>query len=73
MIPYLFSRRYKSKTIYHSDDFTKTFESTHASQFKICQNILYLIWKKSIERRDTIAWAEVFSLMKIVALNIAKL
>jgi methylmalonyl-CoA mutase len=47
----------KVKPFYHSDDFTKTFQvNTHASQFKICQNIFVFDVEKSIERaRDTIA------------------
>ena len=47
----------KVKPFYHSDDLTKTFTvNTHASQFKICQNIFVFDVEKSIERAiDTIA------------------
>ena len=47
----------KVKPFYHSDDLTKTFKvNTHASQFKICQNIFVFDVEKSIERAmDTLA------------------
>jgi methylmalonyl-CoA mutase len=67
----------KVKPFYHSDDLTKTFEvNTHASQFKICQNIFVFDIEKSIERAmDTLArGAESLRFtIEDSSLNIAKL